>query len=68
MQITKQAPCKFSTIIGEQSIVKRQAGGGSLIKIRVNGEECEMAHGINIGELLKSKNYEIKYVAVEHNS
>ena len=38
-----------------------------MIKIRVNGEECEMAHGISIGELLKSKNYEIEYIAVEHN-
>lgn len=38
-----------------------------MIKIKVNGEECEIAHGISIAELLEFKNYEIKYIAVEHN-
>lgn len=38
-----------------------------MIKIKVNGEECEIAHGISIAELLKSKNHEIKYIAVEYN-
>lgn len=38
-----------------------------MIKLKVNGEECEIAAGSNIAELLKSKNYEIKYIAVEHN-